>query len=175
MRRILVLTGTVFLMPIALAAQDSAKAAPKPARHPVAAAWELHSRRLMSLADSMPADAFTTRWAVGVKSFDELIGHAVETNYGVCAGTRKVDSPKKGQKIEGAVVTKTDLIALLRDSHAYCDSLFTSLVPGTMANSDLTFLPSHSGQMGALMEAYVLARGTTLKNSEAGRAKPAGR
>ena len=174
MRRNFVLSIVATALPMVISAQDTlAKTSARP-RHPVAVAWEIQSRRILSLADSMAADAYTTRLTAGVKSFDELIGHAVETNFGVCAGTRKVESPKKGQRIEGGVVSKTDLIALLRESHQYCDSLFTTLAPGTMANSDLTFLPAHTGQMSALMEAYVLSLGASLMNSEAGRRKPSG-
>jgi hypothetical protein len=156
-----------------LAAQQPAESTARAARHPIAVAYDTYKKRMMAYADSMPADEYTTRIAQGTKSYDEIIGHTIETNFGVCAGVRKETSPKKGQKFEAVVTAKPELSALLQASHEYCDPLFSQLAHGTMASSDLTFLPTHTAQMTALMESYLAFRGHELKTSEAGRAKPA--
>jgi hypothetical protein len=152
----------------AAAAQD-APAAKQAPRHPIAVSYETYKKRMAAYVDSMPDDAFTARLSPATKSYDEIVGHTVETNFGVCAGARKEANPKKGEKFEGAVTSKAALSALLQESHAYCDPLFAQLAVGTMASSDLTFLPIHTAQMTALMESVLTSRGHGLKNSEAGR------
>ena len=152
-------------------AQQPTEQAVRPAKHPIANVYELYKKKMTAYVDSMPADAFTTRMSPATKSFDEIVGHTIETNFGVCAGTRKETNPKKGEKFEAVVTTKTELGALLRASHDYCDSLFAELAVGTMANSDLTFLPIHTAQMTALMETYLAMRGSEIKASEVGRTK----
>ena len=163
----------VFILSSSLAAQQSTEPTPRPARHPIAVAYDTYKNRMTAYIDSMPEAEFTYRLAPATKSYDEIIGHTIETNFGVCAGARKVPSPKKGEKFEALVTSKTELSALLRASHEYCNPLFDELAVGTMASSDLTFLPLHTAQMTALMESYLAARGTALKTSEAGRSKPA--
>ena len=143
----------------------------RPTKHPIANVYELYKKKMMAYVDSMPADGFTSRMSPATKSYDEIVGHTIETNFGVCAGARKETNPKKGEKFEAVVTTKAELGALLRASHDYCDSLFAELAVGTMASSDLTFLPLHTAQMTALMETYLAMRGQGLKTSEAGRIK----
>jgi hypothetical protein len=143
----------------------------RPAKHPIANVYELYKKKMMAYVDSMPADAFTTRMSPATKSYDEIVGHTIETNFGVCAGVRKETNPKKGEKFDAVVTTKSELGALLRASHEYCDALFADLAVGTMASSDLTFLPVHTAQMTALMETYLAMRGNEIKASEAGRTK----
>jgi hypothetical protein len=151
------------------AAQDAPAATPAAQRHPIAVSYETYKKRMAAYVDSMPDDAFTARLSPATKSYDEIVGHTIETNFGVCAGARKEASPKKGEKFEGVVTNKAALSALLQASHAYCDPLFAQLTVGTMASSDLTFLPIHTAQMTALMESVLTSRGHGLKNSEAGR------
>jgi hypothetical protein len=148
-------------------------AQPRPTtRHPVTARYEVEKKKLEALADSMPADAFEMRIAGNLKSFGEYIGHTVDTNFGVCAGATNRTSPRKDQPVEGVVTAKGELLALAEASFAYCDSVFSSLPIGSMANSDLTFLATHLAQTTALMELHLLMRGYQSPTAEAGRRRP---
>jgi hypothetical protein len=147
---------------------DTTRPAPK---HPLTNSYTLVKRQLLAAADSMAADGYAARLTPEVRSFAEIIGHMVETNFGVCAGARKETNPKKGEKFDVVITSKSELVPLLRESFVYCDVPMNQLVPGTMGSSDATFLVSHTAQMVVLADLYLVSRGAAPPNSEVLRTK----
>lgn len=166
--RMLLLTG--FLAVRTSAAQPPAVTA-KPL-HPAVLAYEIVKKRMTALADSMPSDGYATRMSKDMKSFDEAISHVVDTNFGVCSAVRKEARPK-GDLAEGVVSGKPELQALLRASFEFCDPVFASLTPQTVASSEVTFVTSHAAQNSVLLEAYLVIRGYRMQGYEAVRKSPA--
>lgn len=165
---LLLMSAAGFTRAGAQAAPDTTRPAPK---HPLTNSYTLVKRQLLAAADSMTTDGYAGRLAPDVRSFAEVIGHVVETNFGVCAGARKEANPKKGEKFDGIIAAKAELLPLLRESFAYCDAPMNSIPPGTAGGTDATFLVSHTAQMVVIADLYLVSRGTTPANSEVLRTK----
>jgi hypothetical protein len=142
--------------------------APAAAKSPALAMYERHGERMIAAAQLMPEEAYSARLAPGVRSFAEAIGHSIDTNFGVCAGARKLESPKKGINHEQSIAAKADLLPALKDAIAYCAPFVVEAVAAGTHTSDITFLNVHNGQMVVLMDAQLIARGLApAKGSEA--------
>jgi hypothetical protein len=155
-----------FIGPVDAAAQaPTAAAPPKP---PALTMYELYAQRIVTTADTMPEDAYENRLAPGVRSFAEAVGHTIDTNFGVCAGARRLESPKKGIDHERSVRGKADLVFALREAIAYCTAFVAEAAAAGTHASDVEFVNAHNAQMLVLMDAQLISRGLTpAKGSEA--------
>jgi hypothetical protein len=124
---------------------------------------------MLEAAALMPEADYAVRSATEARSFGEIIGHAVLTNFGVCAGAKNEENPKKGVAFEGVVTAKADLVSLLTASFDYCEPAFAAgaAAPG----SDLIFAISHTHRMLGVLESYLRMKGLALANSEIDRPK----
>lgn len=164
-----IVTALLFLSSAAVcpvdaqAPADSTRPAPK---HPLTNSYTLVKRQLLAAVDSMAADGYTARLSAEIRSFAEVVGHVIETNFGVCAGARKETNPKRGEKFDAVVTAKATLVPLLKESFTYCDAPMNQLDPATAGGSDATFLVSHTAQMVVLAELYLATRGIHAAKSE---------
>jgi hypothetical protein len=142
-------------------AAASAQSPPSPAKPPAVGRYDLYTQRVLSAADLMPAEAYDSRLAPGVRSFGEAVGHSIDTNFGVCAGARRLESPKKGINHEQSIHGKAELVAALREAVAYCSAFVAQAAAAGTHESDLAFLNTHNAQMLVLMEAQLIGRGLT--------------
>jgi hypothetical protein len=164
-----VVSASVLVAPAGIVAQTPATPPAQPAAKPlVVRLFESYSQRVLTAAEAMPEEAYESRLAPGVRSFAEAVGHSVDTNFGVCAGARSQDSPKKGINHEQSVHGKTALLTALRDAFAYCTPFVAEAAAAGTHASDVAFVNTHNAQMLVLMEAQLIARGLTpAKGSEA--------
>ena len=97
-------------------------------------------RNLLEAAQKMPEADYAFKATPEVRPFGHLVAHVALSQFGTCAALKgDTAAPHKDDK-EDAPRSKADTIALLNDSKAYCDPLFTSL-----KDEDLTVL-TKSGQ-----------------------------
>ena len=143
-----------------------------PESPPVLKAFDSFQKRVLAAAESMPEDGYAARALTGVKTMAEAVGHGVDTNFGLCAGARGIESPKKGTNHERATMSKTDLVGALRDSFEYCRGFLTDAAAVQARPTDVTFLLTHNAQMLTVMEMQLIARGITVANSEAAPSPP---
>ncbi len=97
-------------------------------------------RNLAEAAESMPADEYAFRPSPQVRTFGEIIGHLINSNFFFCAQVAGEKSPATAdyQQITG----KAALLKALNDSLAYCDRVYAAttdanfLQPMQIANVD---------------------------------------
>jgi hypothetical protein len=141
----------------------------KPVKPVLQTSYEYTRKGMIDAAELMPEEGYAARASAAAKSFGEIVGHAVLTNFGVCAGGRKEENPKKGIDFEATVTAKAELVELLKASFAYCDPLFEKAdgAPG----SDALFLITHDQRMIGILESYLQTRGLALTSSEIAKPK----
>ncbi|MGK2960618.1 MAG: DinB family protein [Gemmatimonadaceae bacterium] len=74
---------------------------------------------IIESADRMSAEDYSFRPVPEVRSFGELIGHIIDTNYFFCSTMKGEAAPSSGN--EARLSAKADLQKALVESVAYCD------------------------------------------------------
>src|SRR6266852_4486958 len=83
---------------------------------------------ILKSAEKMPEENYGFKPAPRVRTFGQILGHVAEEQYFFCSS---VKGEQKAADIEKAKTTKTDLLAALHDSFAYCDALYEGLTDAT--------------------------------------------
>lgn len=158
---------------VSLTTAPGLQQAPVAAVHPAARSLTLIRSQTETIAERMPEDAYLLASSPTSRTFADLVGHIVDTNYGVCAGTQGLPNPRKGMKAEGAAADKATLVALLRASFDYCVPLFDAQVLPDKVGTDLLFVLTHTSEVKGIMAALAARHGVVIPNTET--EKPAGR
>jgi uncharacterized damage-inducible protein DinB len=77
---------------------------------------------ILRSAEKMPEENYDFRPAPRVRTFGQILGHIAQEQYLYFCGP--VKGQQKSVDIERTKTTKSDLIAALKDSFAYCDSVY---------------------------------------------------
>jgi len=84
-------------------------------------------RNLLEAAEKMPEPSYSFKPTAEVRPFGQLIAHVALSQFATCAGLKgEAEGPHKNDK-EEATLTKAQLVALLKESTAYCDPVLTAL------------------------------------------------
>jgi len=129
---------------------------------------------LVKLAEKMPAEDYNFRPTPEVETFGRRVAHIADANMSVCSG---LDGERK-RLGAASKTTKEELVAALKESFAYCDTVFGALTDRTaqeMVNSRLggPFPPDpmrsrlatlynlvrHSNEMYGYMALYLRLKG----------------
>ena len=97
-----------------------------------------HARALQNLvktnivkaAEKMPAEDYSFRPTLDIRSYAELIAHAADANYLFCSASLGEKSPSPGVEEsvkKDSAKTKAFIIENLAASFAYCDKAFAAL------------------------------------------------
>ena len=84
-------------------------------------------RNIMGSAEKMPAEHFSFRPSPDVRTYAELFGHTIETQYFFCSTANGAPDPAVGKKLEQTVTDKAGVIQMVKDAFDYCDDVFTKL------------------------------------------------
>ncbi|MBI1874537.1 MAG: DinB family protein [Acidobacteria bacterium] len=111
---------------IAFASVATAQTAKPPAVTPLTSlksSWQNIRDLGIRSAELMPEEHYGFRPVTDVRTFGEIIGHLANEHYLICA-------PGKGEPNPNSVdfektTKKAELVKALRESAAYCDSLYT--------------------------------------------------
>src|SRR3982074_500197 len=76
---------------------------------------------ILKSAEKMPEESYSFKPAPRVRTFGQILGHLAEEQYFFCSA---VKGEQKAVDIEKAKTLKTDLLAALHDSFAYCDAVY---------------------------------------------------
>ena len=121
-------------------------------------------RDLAEAAASMPADEYGFKPTPPVRSFAELLGHVINTNFFFCSQAKGERSPAATNYEK--VADKAALVKALTDALAYCDG-----VVSTITDSSFSELVKLSGPGGASTQSprgAVLMFNTTHNNEHYG-------
>ncbi len=111
-----------------LFSQESAGLAPV-----VKSVWNTSKDYLMAFANAMPDEKYTFKPTEEVFSFAEQILHLVSTNYWVFSSIKGEQSPKAQDAFKSEGKSKSDVIALLKESFAYGEGVISGLNEKTAA------------------------------------------
>jgi len=93
-------------------------------------------RNLLEAAEKMPEASYSFKPTPEIRPFGQLVAHVALSQFGTCSALKgERDTGPHHDDKEEATLDKTKLIALLKESTAYCDPLLTSL-----KDEDLTVL-----------------------------------
>src|SRR5271169_6146844 len=82
-------------------------------------------QNLLKSAEKMPEENYAFKPAPRVRTFGQILGHIAQEQYlYFCA---PVKGEQKSADIERTKTTKADLIAALKESFAYCDSVYSKM------------------------------------------------
>jgi len=108
------ITIAILLAVLAIYAQDA-----NPLTSEARQAYENIKTNILRSAEKMPEEFYSFKPAPRVRSFGQILGHVAEEQYFFCS---TVKGEQKAADIEKAKTTKTEIMAALRESFAYCDS-----------------------------------------------------
>jgi uncharacterized damage-inducible protein DinB len=97
-------------------------------------------RNLLEAAEKMPEASYGFKPTPEVRPFGELVAHVALSQFGTCSALKGDAAPPHKADKEDAPRTKTELVALFKESTAYCDPVLT-----TLKDEDMTTLVK-SGQ-----------------------------
>ena len=116
-------------IPIALLAQDKPQTPATPPANPITASekgvYGFVSDAVVRAAQKMPEENYSFKPTPEVRSFGQLVGHVADANFMFCSQAAGEANPSTG--VEKNKTTKTDLVAAIKDSVAYCNKTFASM------------------------------------------------
>ena len=77
--------------------------------------------KIMKSADAMPESKYSYRPTKEVRSFAEILNHVADISYILCSNVKGEAPPASAP----AKVSKTEIMAYLKGSFAYCDSVYS--------------------------------------------------
>jgi uncharacterized damage-inducible protein DinB len=144
------------LCAIALAGVPAVAQSP-PAANPIASGvrtvWEGAKRNLTRSADLMPESGYDFRPVDTVRTFGQILAHVAGANYVFCSTAKGEKSPHAEAEFEKSATTRAQIIKVLNESIAYCDSAYAALDDRRAAETvDLAFGMGKGARALALMQ-----------------------
>jgi uncharacterized damage-inducible protein DinB len=87
---------------------------------------------LTQSTDKMPESEYGFRPTPEVRTFGQLMGHAANAQFMMCATAKGVANPNQGNDFEKKT-TKAEFVKAVADSVAFCDDAFSSLTDENVA------------------------------------------
>jgi uncharacterized damage-inducible protein DinB len=113
---------------------------------------------LLRSAEKMPEENYSFKPVDTVRNYGQIIGHLADAQYLFCSIASGEKNP--GLNIEKTKTSKTDLVAALKESFAYCDKVYDSMTDTAATQTAKFFgndMPKHavlSLNIGHNMEHY---------------------
>ena len=89
--------------------------------------YDLLKKNITGSAEKMPAEHFSFRPTLAVRTYAELFGHTMQAQYGYCSTVKGVANPTAGKELEKIVTDKAGVVQMVKDAFAFCDDLYAGL------------------------------------------------
>ena len=184
MRRMTLVTffAALLAVPSAASAQATPPAPPAPQTFTLSGnmvrGYQNLQRNLAEAAEKMPDASYSFKPTPEVRPFGQLVAHVALSQFTSCAALKgETPAPHKDDK-EDAARSKAELIALLKESTAYCDPLLTALKDEDMTSlvksgqnqvAKGLFLAgtnTHGNEMYGTMSVYLRLKGIVPPTTE---------
>ena len=93
----------------------------------VRTAWESGKRNVTRSAELMPEADYAFRPVNTVRTFGEILAHVAGANYVFCSAAKGEKSPHAEAAFEKTATTRAQIIKVLGESMAYCDTAYAGL------------------------------------------------
>lgn len=180
MRQFRILTAAAVLAAPALAFAQAAPPAPQTftLSGNGVRGYQNIQRNLLEAAEKMPDADYAFKPTPETRPFGQLVAHVALSQFGTCAALKGDDAPPhKGDK-EETTHSKAELVALFKESTAYCDPVLTALT-----DADMTVLTksgpnqvakglfllgtvTHGNEMYGTMAVYLRLKGLVPPSTE---------
>jgi hypothetical protein len=176
--------GIVTALMIIAGATQAAAAAPPPAGAMSAelkSAFGVIARDLQAAAENMPAEWYAFRPAAGVRDFGQIVAHVAGGQFLYCAqaATRRLD-PAVARKLNDVrpfsdvatagnarVFQKDELVALLAESTAYCETVYgNAALPSSAGLGALIGNIAHDNEHYGNLVTYMRMKGLVPPSTE---------
>jgi uncharacterized damage-inducible protein DinB len=109
--------------------------------------WDNVKNFVLRAAEKMPEENYAFKPAPEVRSFGQLVGHVADAQFMIC-------SMAKGEKrsmagVEKSKTAKADLVAALKESADYCDSVYAGMADAA-AGEMIKIFGRERSRLGAL-------------------------
>lgn len=134
-------------------------------------------KNVIGAAEKMPAEHFSFKPTNDVRSYAEMFGHIVDTNYWACAALRGEANPNKDD-LEKTLKTKDEVVKAVNASFTYCDVAIKNLTVASLQEtfkngpretpktSPLLLLIAHSQEHYGNLVTYLRLKGIVPPSSE---------
>jgi uncharacterized damage-inducible protein DinB len=181
MRRIQLLTAAALIAAPAVALAQSATP-PAPQTFTLSGnalrGYQNIERNLLEAAEKMPEADYSFKPTSEVRPFGQLVAHVALSQFGTCAALKGDAAPPHKDDQEETARRKSDLVALFKESTAYCDPVLTGL-----KDEDMTTLTTagqnqvakglfllgtvtHGNEMYGTMSVYLRLKGIVPPSTE---------
>lgn len=117
----------ILLLTLTCMAQAQTTPAPPDMSAPFKGFYNYSKSNIIGAAEKMPAEHFSFKPTPDVRTYAELFGHVINTNYQACAGMKGEDNPNKSVDFEKTAKTKDEVMKAVKASFDYCDGAFQTL------------------------------------------------
>lgn len=182
MRRmtLVTLSAAAMALPSAALAQQAPAAAPQTftLSGNMIRGYQNVQRNLTEAAEKMPEESYSFKPTPEVRPFGQLVAHVALSQFGTCAALKGDAAPPHKDDKEEAAHTKAELVALLKESTAYCDPLLTALKDEDMTTLTkagqnqvakglfLVGTNTHGNEMYGTMAVYLRLKGIVPPSTE---------
>ena len=175
-------TLALLFLALTYAAQAQTQATPPDPTAPFKGFYNTTKKYLIGAADKMPAEYFSFKPTSDVRSYAEIFGHIIDTNYYACSALRGEANPNKDE-LEKTLKTKDDVVKAVKTSFDYCDGAMKTLSEATLKEtfksgtreipktSPLLLLIAHSQEHYGNLVTYMRLKGIVPPSSEPPPAK----
>ncbi len=119
------LLAAVTAAPVVLPAQTPTAPPANPITASEKGLYGYVSNAVIGAAQKMPEENYSFKPVPEVRSFGQLVGHLADENYFFCSLATGAANP--GKDIEKTKTSKADLVAVLKDAVAYCNTAFEGM------------------------------------------------
>jgi uncharacterized damage-inducible protein DinB len=182
MRRMTLVTLSAAVLAVPSAALAQAPTPPAPQTFTLSGnmirGYQNLQRNLAEAAEKMPDASYSFKPTPEVRPFGELVAHVALSQFGTCAALKGDTAPPHKDAKEDAARSKAELIALLKESTAYCDPLLTALKDEDMTSLTkagqnqvakglfLAGTNTHGNEMYGTMAVYLRLKGIVPPTTE---------
>lgn len=96
------------------------------------AQWDGIKTLIVKSAEQVPDADYTFRPTETVRTFGQLVAHLADDHVGFCAAVSGDKTKKFGDNEKAKRTSKAEILPILKESVAYCDSVFAKLDDKTM-------------------------------------------
>jgi len=120
---------------------------------------------ILKAAEKMPEENYAFRPAPRVRTFGQILGHVAEEQYLFFCGPAKGEN--KAADIEKTKTSKADIVVALKESFAYCDTVYDELTDRDGAKLSLLWKNLiHDNQHYGNLVTYLRIKGLVPPSTE---------
>jgi uncharacterized damage-inducible protein DinB len=124
---------SIALLCPAVHAQQQPPAAANPVSQAIRDTWEGAKRNIKESADQMSEADYKFKPTDSVRTFGQILAHIAGASYVYCSSARGEKTPHEEDDFEKTATTKAQIVKVLNESIAYCDTAYTSLTDRSAA------------------------------------------